>query len=138
MQRVVVVPRGGLGDISLLEADGTPVVRYQWSDYRGIAMLEDAVGYTALFDSGGVNRHRSGAVIDDSLALIQYEYLSYADLEAREGATTIQTVVLNLRTGEVVRRSSAWPVVLDIGSGGAVEMLDTDWPGFRVYWGVGR
>jgi hypothetical protein len=138
LQRLVVIPRASLGDIYLLEADGTPVVRYQWSDYRGIAMLEDAVGYTALFDSGGVNRHRSGAVIDDSLALIQYEYLSYADLEAHEGATTIQTVVLNLKTGEVVHRTSDWPVVLDFGSGGAVEMLDTDWPGFRVYRRVGR
>lgn len=138
LQRLVVIPRASLGDIYVLEADGTPVVRYQWSDYRSIALLEDAVGYSALFDEGGVNRHRSGAVIDDSLALIQYEFLSYADLEARAGATTIQTVVLNLKTGDVVSRSSDWPVVLDFGSGGAVEMLDTDWPGFRVYRGVGR
>jgi hypothetical protein len=121
-----------------LEADGTPVVRYQWSDFRSFALLEDAEGYSVLSDTGGVNRFRGGSVIRDSLALLQYEYVSAADLEAREGATTIQTVMLNLRTGDVVSRSSEWPVVLDFGSGGAVEMLDTDWPGFRVYRGGGR
>lgn len=91
-----------------------------------------------MSDTGGVNRLRGGSVIRDSLALLQYEYVSEADLKAREGATAIQTVVLNLRTGDVVSRSSEWPVVLDLGSGGALQMLDTDWPGVRVYRGAGR
>jgi hypothetical protein len=47
-------------------------------------------------------------------------------------------VLLNLRTGDVVSRSSDWPVVLDFANGGALEMLDTDWPGFRVCRGVGK
>jgi hypothetical protein len=115
LQRLLVIPRGGLGDIYLLEADGTPVGRYQWSDFRSFALLEDAEGYSVLFDTGGLNRFRGGSVIRDSLALIQYEYLSYVELEAREGATTIQTIVLNLKTGEVVHRTSEWPVVFDFG-----------------------
>jgi hypothetical protein len=114
------------------------VVRYQWSDFRSFALLEDSEGYSVLSDTGGVNWFRGGSVILDSLALLHYEYVSAADLEAREGTTTIQTVVLNLRTGDVVSRSSDWPVVLDFGSGGAVEMLDTDWPGFRVHRGGER
>lgn len=138
LQRLVVIPRAGLGDAYLLEADGTPAIRYQWSDFRRFAILEDGEGYTEVPDTGGVNRFRGGTVIRDSLALLHYEFVSAADLEAREGATTIQTVVLNLKTGDVVSRSSAWPVVLDFGSGGVVEMLDTDWPGFRVYRGGGR
>lgn len=67
----------------------------------------------------GRARKRSGMVIHDSLALLKCEFVSYADLKARAGATTTQTVVLNLESGDVVSRSS-------------------DWSGFRVYRGWGQ
>jgi hypothetical protein len=62
LQRLVVIPRASLGDIYLLEADGTPVVRYQWSDFRSFAMLEDAEGYSVLSDAGGLNRFIDAAL----------------------------------------------------------------------------
>ena len=134
LSRLAVVPRAGLGDVYVIGADGTPIARYLWSDYHSIAIVEEEEGgFSVTVEPQGLNRLRSGTLVQDSLLLLQYEFVSEADYLAHQGPTALQSVLINLGTGEVAGRSSDWPALLGLASGGAVEQMDGDWPGVRVY-----
>ncbi len=133
LDRLVVVPRAGIGDVYILNVDGSPLARLFWSDFQSLALVEDADGYSATIQPGGLNRFRSGAVVRDSLVLLQYEFVSEADFIAKEGATSLHSVLVDLVRGEVVGRSSEWPALLNLADGSVVERLGTDWPGLRVH-----
>lgn len=133
LNRLVLIPRGGLGDVYVLRADGTPVTRLLWSDYQNLAIIEDEVGFSATIEPGGLNRFQSGTLIQDSLLLLQYEFVSEAAFLADDGATSLHSVLVNLVTEEIAGRSSDWPALLNLTGGGAVEQLAGDWPGVLVY-----
>ena len=136
LDRLVVIPRAGLGDVYILAGDGAPIARFLWSDYQSLAIIEDEAGFSATIEPGGLNRFRSGTLVRDSLLLLQYDFVSEEDFVAREGPTSLHSVLINLATGEILGRSSDWPALLSLASGGAVEQLTDDWPGVRVYPGT--
>lgn len=138
LKRLVVVPRAGLGDVYILATDGSPITRFEWTDYHSLAILEDSSGYSATIEPGGLNRFRSGTIIMDSLVLLQYEFISEVDFQAREGATKLHSALVNIANGEVVARSSEWPALLVLRDGNVVARMPSDWPGLRVYYGLGR
>lgn len=138
LDRLVLIPRAGLGDAYVLEADGTPVARFLWSDYQNLAIIEDGDGFSATIEPGGLNRLRSANLIQDSLILLQYDFVSEADFEADQEFTSLHSVIINLATGEVAGRSSNWPPLLILAGGGAVEHVNDVWPTVRVYRGVIR
>lgn len=133
LDRLVVIPRAGLGDVYILAGDGAPIARFLWRDYQSLAIIENEAEFSATIEPGGLNRFRSGTLVRDSLLLLQYDFVSEADFVAREGPTSLHSVLINLATGEILGRSSDWPPLLSLANGGAVEQVTTDWPGVRVY-----
>jgi hypothetical protein len=127
--RLVIAPTAGIGELIVMGVTGEVERILHWSDFASFRIEELPDGVAVGQGARGLNRIRTIAPLGDGLVLVQYDWVSTADLKAKQDFTVLHSLAIDIRMGEVVARTTALPPISVIDDRTYAVHLSEPWPG---------